>query len=132
MSASEKLVSVKQSLTHSPCTIDQLWQDHAAVWQQLGWCPSQIKLWAGCLHDIHIETSASGEKTYRLPGNRNPVRPDIADQIVALLEKAGKPLPLTLLIKKMPPGLVVTEPMIRAAADRDHRLELRGPLVKLA
>jgi hypothetical protein len=65
------LVSVKHSLTHSPCTIDQLWQDHAAVWQQLGWCPSQVKLWVGCLQDIHIETSASGEKTYRLPGNQN-------------------------------------------------------------
>jgi hypothetical protein len=52
--------------------------------------------------------------------------------MVALLEKAGRPMPLSQLISKLPAGRVVTEPMLRAAVQHDARLELKGPLLKLA
>ena len=56
----------------------------------------------------------------------------LADELVALLHKAGRPVPLMQLMSKLPPGVVVTEPMLRTAAQQDDRLELKGPLLKLA
>lgn len=50
----------------------------------------------------------------------------------ALLAKAGRPVPLAQLMGKLPAGVVVTEPMLRAAATQDSRLELKGPLLRLA
>lgn len=52
--------------------------------------------------------------------------------MVALLEKSGRPLPLAQLLGKLPVGVVVTETMLRTAAMKDARLELKGPLLKLA
>lgn len=39
---------------------------------------------------------------------------------------------LQLLSSRLPAGIVVTEPMLRLAAMEDVRLEVKGPLVKLA
>lgn len=122
---------VMRSIEHGPCTADQLWQDHAHLWRQLGWNASQIKLWLGCLPDVCISVTATGEKAYRLECKQKTGEQCLADHIVALLDKVSKPMPLSHLLKKLPAGLVVSEPMLRAAASADARLELKGPLVKL-
>ncbi len=131
MSPTVTLDPVMRSIEHGPCTADQLWLDHAHLWRQLGWNASQIKLWLGCLPDVYISVTATGEKAYRLECKQKAGEQLLADHIVALLEKAGKPMPLLQLLKKLPAGLVVSEPMLRAAASADTRLELKGPLVKL-
>jgi hypothetical protein len=131
MSQNATLESVQSALRRGACTLDELWLDHAPIWQQLGWSQSQVSLWLGCLPSVHACTMASGEKGYQLDVATNPKGISLADEMVAVLENAGRPLPLVHLRGKLPPGLVVTEPMLRAAAMNDARLEVKGPLVKL-
>lgn len=56
----------------------------------------------------------------------------LADELVALLNKVGRPMPMAQLMGKLPPGMMVTEPMVCAAAQKDARLELKGSFIKLA
>lgn len=126
------LDAVQRSLKNSAFTLNQVWSDHAQVWQQLGWNQSQVKLWLGCLSTIQVETASNSEQTYQLEATATTGETTLADEIVALLEKAGRPMPLLQCLGKLPAGRVVTEPMLRVAAMEDVRLELKGPLVKLA
>lgn len=126
------LDTVTSSLKTAPVSFEQLWSDFAAFWQQLNWQPPQLKLWLACLPGIITNTTATGEQTYQLAGTANTGELCLADEMAALLEKAGRPMPLAQLLAKLPAGMVVTEPMLRAAAQADARLELKGPLVKLA
>ena len=113
------LVSLKQSDT----TSDQLWLDYASVWQQLGWQQVQVQLWLACLpenaktNDHHND----GDHAESL---------DLASHLVTLLEQAGKPLPLSVLLKKLPAGVTATEQQLRKLAQQDARLEIKGPLLK--
>jgi len=133
MSRDIGLDAVKRSLAQGSCSLDQLWQDHALLWQQLGWNLTQVRLWLGCLPNIQIQTDAHAETNYRLEGKLQAGGQSLADHLVALLEATGRrPLPLAQVLGKLPAGLVVTEAMLRAAANADSRLELKGPLVKLA
>ena len=124
------LDEVMRALGQNAYTIDQLWLDHAALWQQLGWNESQVKLWLGCLGDVRANLAESGEKIYRVEVRQQGDRQSLADHVLSLLENAGKPLPLAHLRDKLPAGWVVTEAMLRAAVKADARLELKGPLVK--
>lgn len=126
------LDAVQRSLKNSAFTLDQVWSDHAQVWQQLGWNQSQVKLWLGCLSTIQVKAASNSEQTYQLEATATTGETTLADEIVALLEKAGRPMPLLQCLGKLPAGRVVTEPMLRVAAMEDVRLELKGPLVKLA
>jgi hypothetical protein len=56
----------------------------------------------------------------------------LTDELVALLAKASRPMPLAQLLGKLSAGWVVTEPMLRTVALQDSRLELKGPLLKRA
>ncbi len=126
------LDSVIRSLNTAPVNFEQLWLDFAEFWQQLNWQPPQLKLWLACLPGIITNTTATGEQTYQLAGTTSTGEICLADEIAALLEKAGRPMPLAQLLAKLPVGMVGTEPMLRAVAQADARLELKGPLVKLA
>ncbi|MDD5267586.1 MAG: hypothetical protein PHO08_10720 [Methylococcales bacterium] len=126
------LDAVQRSLKYGAITLDQVWSDHAQVWQLLGWNQSQVKLWLGCLPTIQVRAGSNSEQTYHLEATANTGETTLADEIVALLEKAGRPMPLLQCLGKLPAGRVVTEPMLRLAAMEDARLELKGPLVKLA
>lgn len=126
------LDAVQRSLKNSAFTLNQVWSDHAQVWQQLGWNQSQVKLWLGCLPTIQVKAASNSEQTYQLEATATTGETTLADEIVALLEKAGRPMPLLQCLGKLPAGRVVTEPMLRVAAMEDVRLELKGPLVKLA
>ena len=115
-----------------PVTLEQLCVDHGTQWQQLGWSRAQLSLWLACTPSLQRCELASGELAWSPNAGSGRAASSLADEMVALLQKAGRPMPLAQLISKLPTGLVVTEPMLRSAAQQDARLELKGPLVKLA
>ena len=123
---------VMRNLQRGPVTIEQLWLDSGSLWQQAGWDRAQLSLWLACTPSLQRCELPSGELAWSLKAGQGQVASSLADEMVALLNKAGRPMPLAQLISKLPAGLVVTEPMLRGAAQRDARLELKGPLVKLA
>jgi hypothetical protein len=125
------LAAVQRTLKNGPCTLDQLVSEHASLLQQLGWSAEQVSLWLACLPSAHRCVLATGEHGYAWASAVNMPVLSLADELVALLRKAGRPMPLIQLMSKLPAGMVVTEPMLRACAQQDARLELKGPLMKL-
>lgn len=132
MSNFDLLDVVRRGMKNGPVTLDQLWVDHGAQWHHLGWNRAQLSLWLACMPSLQRCELPSGEAAWSLKAGQGQVAPSLADEMVALLQKAGRPMPLAQLISKLPAGLVVTEPMLRSAAQHDARLELKGPLLKLA
>jgi len=131
---------IKQTITLSPvlrqveqgsCTLEHLWLDHSSLWQQLGWGQAQVRLWLRCLPGICFDEGDSGNPSYRLGTGSGQKELNLADQLVELLERAERPMPLPQLMNKLPAGVVVTEPMLRSAINADSRLQMTGPLVKL-
>ncbi|XVN13467.1 hypothetical protein QZH46_18875 [Pseudomonas corrugata] len=132
MSTPDLLAAVRRSMEGGPATLDQLWVDYAPQWHHLGWSPAQLSLWLACVSVLQRCESPSGEVAWALNEGASLATPSLADELVALLQKAGRPMPFAQLINKLPAGMVVTEPMLRSAAGQDARLELKGPLLKLA
>jgi hypothetical protein len=132
MSQVDILEVVRRGMKNGPVTLDQLWVEHGATWHQLGWSRAQLSLWLACTPSLQRCELASGELGWSLNAGPGQAAPSLADEMVALLNKAGRPMPLAQLINKLPAGLVITEPMLRSAAQQDSRLELKGPLLKLA
>jgi len=132
MNPSTLLTAVQRTLKSGPFTLDQLVAEHASLWQQLDWREEQVSLWLACLSGVRRCDLPTGEGAYALEAVASRQGNSLADELVALLDKAGRPMPLAQLMGKLPAGVVVTEPMLRAAAIQDARLELKGPLLKLA
>lgn len=132
MSTFDLFAAVRGSMKTGPVTLDQLWTDHGSQWHHLGWSRAQLSLWLACTPCLERCELSSGEVAWSLKAGQGQVAPSLVDEMVALLQKAGRPMPLAQLINKLPAGLVVTVPMLRSAAQRDARLELKGPLLKLA
>ncbi|EIU7109937.1 hypothetical protein FA516_28910 [Pseudomonas aeruginosa] len=132
MTHSDLLDVVRRGMKSGPVTLEQLWVDHGTQWHQLGWSRAQLSLWLACTPSLQRCELASGELAWSPNAGSGRAASSLADEMVALLQKAGRPMPLAQLISKLPTGLVVTEPMLRSAAQQDARLELKGPLVKLA
>jgi hypothetical protein len=124
--------TVLGNLKQEAMTLEQIWQDYGLAWQQLGWNLAQVKLWLLCHPSVHVEQASNNEQTYRIKRAQINCETNLADELVTLLHQAGRPMPLSQLISKLPAGRVVTEPMLRAVAQQDTRLELKGPLLKLA
>lgn len=123
---------VRRGMKSGPVTLELLWVDHGTQWHQLGWNRAQLSLWLACTPSLQRCELPSGELAWSLNAGPGHAAPSLADEMVALLYKAGRPMPLAQLLSKLPAGLVVTEPMLRSAAQQDARLELKGPLLKLA
>lgn len=123
---------VARSLANGPVTLDYLMAEHASVWHHLRWESAQVSLWLACSSHVRQQHTPDGELCYSLAREMAADASSLADELVALLQKAGRPVPLMQLMSKLPPGVVVTEPMLRTAAQQDDRLELKGPLLKLA
>lgn len=123
---------VQRRMKSDPVTLDQLWVDHNTQWHQLGWSRAQLSLWLACTPSLQRCELPSGELAWSFNAGPGHAAPSLADEMVALLQKAGRPMPLAQLVSKLPTGQVVTEPMLRSAAQQDARLELKGPLLKLA
>lgn len=132
MSTFDLLAAVRRSIKAGPGTLDQLWADHATQWHHLGWSRGQLSLWLACTPSLQRCELPSGEVAWSLNAGQGQAAPSLADEMVTLLQKGGRPMPLAQLISKLPAGTVVTEPMLRSAAQQDARLELKGPLLKLA
>lgn len=132
MSHFDLLDVVRRGMKTGPVTLEQLWVDHVTQWHKLGWSRAQLSLWLACTPSMQRCELPSGEVAWSLNAGQDQTTPSLADEMVALLQKAGRPVPLVQLISKLPAGLVVTEPMLRSAAQQDSRLELKGPLLKLA
>jgi hypothetical protein len=132
MNTPDLLAALRRSMKTGPVTLDQLWADHAEQWHHLGWSRSQLSLWLACTPALQRCELQSGEAAWKLNDGPSQATPSLADELVALLQKASRPMPLAQLIRKLPAGMVVTEPMLRSAVMQDARLELKGPLLKLA
>lgn len=126
------LLPVRQQLTQGPCSEEQLRTNHAHRWQALGWGPEQMRLWMRCQPGVTVDESDPSHLVFRPAADARPATPSLADQIVDLLGAAAKPMPIAQLMKRLPAGANVTEPMLRAAVNADPRLQTTGPLVKLA
>jgi hypothetical protein len=125
------LTTVGRSMKTGTVTLDQLWADLATQWHQLGWDLAQLSLWLACTPALQRYELPSGEAAWAMSEGRGHAMSSLADELVALLQKSGRPMPLAQLISKLPAGMVVTEPMLRSASQQDARLELKGPLLKL-
>jgi len=126
------LQPVRQQLAQGPCSEEQLRSDHAHRWQALGWGPEQTRLWLRCQPGVSVDETDPSQLVFRPAADARPASPSLADHIVDLLGPAAKPVPIAQLMKRLPAGTNVTEPMLRAAVSADPRLQLTGPLVKLA
>ena len=126
------LQPVRQQLAQGPCSEEQLRSDHAHRWQALGWGPEQTRLWLRCQPGVSVDETDPSQLVFRPSAGGRPTTPSLADQIVDLLGAAAKPVPIAQLMKRLPAGANVTEPMLRAAVNADPRLQTTGPLVKLA
>lgn len=123
---------IQLSARSKPVSLDQLWVDYGSQWQQLDWNRAQLSLWLSCNPAFQRLELPNGEWAWGLNSEQKSGDHNLADELVALLQKAGRPMPLAQLASKLPAGMVVTEPMLRSAAQQDTRLELKGPLLKLA
>ena len=132
MSTPDLLAPLRRTMKSGPVTLDELWAEHVVHWNHLGWSRAQLSLWLACTPAVKRHDLSSGDEAWVLNEEPGPKTPSLADELVALLQKAGRPMPLAQLINKLPAGMVVTEPMLRTAAGQDARLELKGPLLKLA
>jgi hypothetical protein len=130
MTPTDPLDIVSRTLRAGPASLDQLMAEHAGLWHQLHWQAAQVSLWLACLPAVHRCELPGGESGYALADMTSDT--SLADELVALLDQAGRPLPPAQLLGKLPAGRVVTEAMLRSAARQDPRLELKGPLLKLA
>jgi hypothetical protein len=130
MSQIPTIDAVIGNLKQEAMTLEQIWQDYGLYWQQLGWNLAQVKLWLLCQPSV-IQHTLNGEQAFQIKCAKTNDKTNLGDELVALLEKAGHPMPFSQLISKLPAGRVFTEPMLRAAAQQDARLELKGPLLKL-
>jgi len=140
MSALDELSRVRADLSVGERTLDDLWNDRLLLWQRLAWSRAQLRLWLLSLPDMAARDAETDNPTYRRSIGETamssawsgaPQGGDLGDILVEVLTALGKPAPLALVRTKLPPGLVATEPMIRAAVQAHPRLRLTGPLIGL-
>jgi hypothetical protein len=125
------LSSLKKGLATESQTPDELWQSRQLLWQELGWEKPQLKLWLRCQSGLKQTTTKAGLVRYELTNSGADSQPDLGEMIAKIVQGVGKPMPLAQLKNKLPAGLVVTEPMLKAAITGHPNLILNGPLVKL-
>ena len=125
-----ELQTIRKDLAAKARTLDQVCQDRSLLWQRLGWDRHQVRLWLRSLPDMEVQDGEGDDPRYRI-GLDAPPADDLGETIVRVVEALGGRVPLAQLRTKLPPGLVVTDPMIRAAVQAHPGLTLTGPLVQL-
>ena len=124
-----ELQALRKRLTAAPQTLEQISQGRALLWQELGWSTAQIRLWLRCLPDIQVDETDAENPSYRIEGTEHEA--DLGEIIARVMNELDRPVPLAQLRTKLPPGILVTDPMIRAAVQSHPALTLTGPLVRL-
>lgn len=117
----QTLQTLANHLRYESKPADLLWRDNQEIWQQLGWSKTQVALWQASLPQIHCDEAAANYLD----------KPNITAHIEKLLTQAGRPQPIALLLKKLPPGVTATEQQLRKLAQQSDRLEVKGPLLRL-
>ena len=125
-----ELQAVRKDLAANARTLDEVCQDQSRLWQRLGWDRHQVGLWLRSLPDMDVQHGEGEEPHYRIGPDALPAD-DLGETIARVMAALGGPVPLAQLRTKLPPGLVVTDPMIRAAVQAHPRLAMTGPLVRL-
>lgn len=127
----QALALLLDSLREEQQTLDELWHTQSLLWQDLGWEPSQLRLWLYCQPGLRRDTNNEGVEHFSQSDTDRQSEPNLAEEIARIVQSNGKPLPLAQLKKRLPAGMLATEPMLKAAiADHPH-LQMQGPMVKL-
>ncbi len=125
-----ELRMLKRDLATTPQTLEQIRQGRPLLWQTLAWSPAQTRLWLRNLPGIQIEEEQQDNPSYRI-GSEEQGEPDLGDVIAKVVADLGRPVPLAQLRAKLPPGVLATDPMMRAAIDGHPALAMTGPVVRL-
>ena len=121
-SLENRLLRLIADLQRQPQTLEQLWVEHAQLWQTLHFNQYQVALWLAALPVSHPQ--AETPANYQAPVI-------ITEHIVALLRQAGGRMLLASVLKKLPVGVTVTEQHIRRLAQQDSVLAVKGPFLVL-
>ena len=127
----QALARLLKSLSGEPQTLEELWYAQHLFWQDLGWEQSQLQLWLYCQPGLARSTDSSGLEHFGQAGADVQSEPDLAEEIARVVQSHGKPLPLAQLKKRLPAGLLATDPMLKAAINDHPHLQMLGPMVKL-
>lgn len=127
----QALALLLNSLREEQQTLDELWHAQPLLWQDLGWEQSQLRLWLHCQPRLQRHINNEGVEHFSQSDTDRQSEPSLAEEIARIVQSNGKPLPLAQLKKRLPAGMLATEPMLKAAiADHPH-LQMQGPMVKL-
>ncbi len=138
-----ELQTLRKDLAAGRQSLAEIWQGRSLLWQRLGWDRPQVRLWLRSLPEMAIQDADSWDPSYGIgagltPGTHSgssqtaPKTDDLGEIIARTLDALGGQVPLAMLRGKLPPGLVVTDPMLRAAVQAHPGLTMIGPLVRLA
>ncbi|WPL16528.1 hypothetical protein Thiowin_01486 [Thiorhodovibrio winogradskyi] len=133
MDVLNELRALEKALASAPQSLEQMRQGNPLLWQELAWTPAQTRLWLRNLPDMQIQEQEQepDNPSYCLGTKANaPV--DLGDAIAKVVAELGRPVPIAQLRSKLPPGTVVTDPMLRAAIESHPVLMITGPMVRLA
>ncbi len=136
------LQTLRRDLAVGPRSLAEIWQGRSLLWQRLGWEMPQVRLWLRSLPDMAVQDADSADPSYRIGAGLTPdadrgaqqAAPkvdDLGEIIARTVDALGGQVPLAMLAGKLPPGLVVTDPMLRAAVQAHPGLAMIGPLVRL-
>lgn len=136
------LQALRRDLAAAPRSLAEIWQGRSLLWQRLGWDRPQVRLWLRSLPDMDVQDTDSADPSYRIGVDLTPeahrgaqqAAPkanDLGEVIARTVDALGGQVPLAMLRGKLPPGLVVTDPMLRAAVQAHPGLTMIGPLVRL-
>ncbi len=121
---------LKTNLVSEPTILEDLWLSQPTLWQELNWSQAQLRLWLCCQPGIKVST-VNGQLHCQYSQSDENDQPDLGEIIANIVQSAGKPVPMAQLKSKVPAGMVVTEPMLKAAINQHPQLALMGPMVKL-
>jgi hypothetical protein len=141
-----ELQTLRKDLAAGRRSLAEIWQGRSLLWQRLGWDRPQVRLWLRSLPEMAVQDADSADPSYGIgagPGpdahreasrgtfGAAPKTDDLGEIIARTVDALGGQVPLAMLRGKLPPGLVVTDPMLRAAVQAHPGLTMIGPLVRL-
>lgn len=79
-----------------------------------------MSLWLVCTPALRKYQLPSGQTAWVLDEKKQSAEINLSDELVSLLNQAGRPMPMSQPISKLPAGIVVTVPMLSAAAQQSE------------
>ncbi|MGL4734875.1 MAG: hypothetical protein ACRCWB_07255 [Enterovibrio sp.] len=119
---SMEIAQLVKQLSQTPKSAEIVFNEYRTLWQSLCFTQTQVAL---------LLASLPLNKHLKEPLPAYQVKPDIAAHLVSLLQQAGGRMPLGLVLKKLPAGVVTSEQQIRKLACQHSQLDIKGPLLIL-